>query len=76
MASEKKPTGTGGVRFPNVKVRLTGTDGNVFAIIGTVSRAMKRAGLRDEAAEFCDAAFAARSYDEVLRLCMTTVDVS
>lgn len=27
------------------KVKLTGTDGNVFSIIGAVSKALKRAGM-------------------------------
>ncbi len=57
-------------------VQLSGTDGNVFAIIGKVSRALKDAGLRDEAKQFCDEAFARESYDAVLQLCMKVVDVS
>ena len=57
-------------------VQLSGTDGNVFAIIGKVSSALKGAGLRDEAKQFCDEAFACESYDAVLRLCMKVVDVS
>ena len=57
-------------------VRLTGTDGNVFAIIGKVSGALKKAGLAAEAKAFTAAAFGAGSYDEVLRLCMDYCDVS
>jgi len=48
----------------------------VFAIIGKVSRALKGAGLREEAKQFCDEAFACESYDAVLRLCMKVADVS
>lgn len=59
-----------------VSVKLTGTDGNVFAVIGAVSKALKRAGLADEAAAFTAAAFDCGSYDEVLRLCMATVNVT
>ncbi|MFI5399207.1 MAG: hypothetical protein ACHQ9S_27065 [Candidatus Binatia bacterium] len=33
-------------------VQLTGTDGNVFALAGKVSSALKRAGLEAEAKEF------------------------
>jgi len=55
--------------------KLIGEDGNVFAIIGTVSRTLKRAGLKEEAKEFVDKAFAAHSYDEVLCLCMDYVEV-
>lgn len=64
------------IKHPEVEVQLTGEDGNVFGVIGRVSRALKRAGLPDAAAEFTAAAFNAESYDEVLRLCMDTVSVS
>ena len=37
------------VKFPNVKVKLTGGDGNAFAVISAVKRALKNAGLKDEA---------------------------
>lgn len=55
--------------------RLVGTDGNVFAIIGTVRRALRRAGMDGRATEFVQRAFASRSYDEVLGLCHEYVDV-
>jgi hypothetical protein len=32
------------VRYPTVKVKLIGEDGNAFAIIGRVSRCLKAAG--------------------------------
>jgi hypothetical protein len=34
-----------GVKYPNVKVKLTGTDGNAFAVMGKVGRALKQAGV-------------------------------
>jgi hypothetical protein len=55
--------------------KLVGTDGNVFAIIGTVSRTLKNAEMPNEAKEFTSKAFASGSYDEVLRLCMDYVEV-
>ena len=58
------------------KVQLTGKDSNVFSIIGRVTSALKKAGQADKAKEFTDKAFAAGSYDEVLRLAMTYCDVS
>ena len=60
----------------DVPVRLTGTDGNVFAIIGTVAKAMRRAGFSAEAKAFEEAAFSSESYDAVLVLAFQTVDVS
>ncbi len=56
------------------RLKLSGTDGNVFAIIGNVSRALKAAGQSARAREFTQRAFAARSYEEVLVLLHDYVD--
>lgn len=32
-------------KFPNVKVKLVGEDGNAFSILGRVQKAMMRAGV-------------------------------
>lgn len=64
------------IKFPEVTVQLTGENGNAFAIIGAVSKALKREGLRDEASEFSEAAFNCESYDALLQLAFSTVDVS
>lgn len=58
------------------KVKLTGQDGNVFTVIGLTDKALKKAGLKEQAKEFKDKAFGARNYDEVLRLCMEYADVN
>jgi len=63
-------------KYPEIKVRLNGRDGNVFSIIGRVSAALKAVGLREAATEFTDRAFEAESYDAVLLLCMEYVRVS
>ena len=55
--------------------KLTGIDGNVFSIIGTVSKALQKAKMSDRAKEFKEKAFSAPSYDAVLRLCFEYVDV-
>ena len=57
MAKQSKPT-----------VKLVGEDGNVFAIIGRVSKALKGAGMEDEAKEFKTKAFNSSSYGAVLQL--------
>jgi hypothetical protein len=54
---------------------LTGQDGNVFNIIGLVSRTLKRAGQADKAREFVDRAMKAKSYDDVLALSRDYVEV-
>jgi hypothetical protein len=53
---------------------LVGTDGNVFAIIGTVSRCLKRAGQRERAKAWVAEATASTSYDEVLQKAHSYVD--
>ena len=53
-------------------VKLVGTDGNVFSIIGKVSKALRSNGLDKE---FEDKAFNAESYDEVLSLAMEYCEI-
>jgi len=60
---------------PKPRCKLVGKDGNVFNVIGLVRRALIKAGQQDAAKEFVQRAFKARSYDEVLVLCMEFVDV-
>ena len=61
--------------YPGVRVRLVGHDGNVFGIIGAVSRALRVQVGMDAERTFHRAAFDAATYDDVLRLVMRTVDV-
>ena len=65
----------GGPRYPDVTVRLTSRDGNVFYVIGRVAKALRNEVGRSAADEFLSEAWACESYDEVLRLVMRTVDV-
>ena len=58
------------------KCKLTGTDGNVFALAGLVSKTLKRAGMYEQAKEFQAKLFQTGSYDEALQLMMKYVDVS
>lgn len=55
--------------------KLLNRDGNVFNIIGNVTRTLKNAGMPDDANEFQAKAFKCKSYDEVLRLVMEYVEV-
>ena len=68
------------VCYPGVTVALTGGDGNVFAVIGAVARALtlaerRRAVPADAGGKWTVAALACKSYDEVLRLALRTVAV-
>lgn len=58
------------------KVRLTGTDGNVFALLGLCSRALKAAGQAEQAKELQTKVFSSGSYDEALVLMTEYCDVS
>jgi hypothetical protein len=55
--------------------QLSGTDGNVFSVIGRVRQALRAAGQSERAREFVERAFATGSYDEVLALCFDYVEV-
>lgn len=64
------------VKYPEIEVRLTGVDGNAFAIIGAVARAMRKAGLTsDEVSEFQKEAMSG-DYNHVLQTAVRFVEVS
>ena len=62
--------------FVKPEVQLTGTDGNVFALLGTCTRALRRDGLTAEASELTNRVMAASSYDDALATMMQYVDAS
>lgn len=62
------------VKFPDVKVQLTGNDGNAYAILGAVRKALKRAGHADQVDAFTKEATAG-DYDHLLVTAMKWVDV-
>lgn len=64
------------IKFPNIRVQLTGQDCNVFFIIGAVTQALKRAGHHVAADAYADEVMDAESYDEALRITMRTVQVN
>ncbi len=59
-------------KYPEITVKLTGTDGNAFAIIGKVRRALQNAGI--EHSGFVTEAMSS-DYDNVLITCMKWVNV-
>jgi hypothetical protein len=64
------------VRYPDVEVQLTGQDGNTAAIIGRVTRALRRAGHGDVIAEFAKDIMDAASYDDAIQRIMKWVEVA
>jgi len=64
------------VKYPEVKVRLSGRDGNAFSIIGRVGNALRDAGVdKAECEKFRKEAMSG-DYDNVLTTCMKWVDVT
>jgi len=64
------------VKFPEVEVQLSGKDGNAFAIIGAVSKAMRRGGVSKEDVKEFETAAMSGDYDNVLQTALKTVTVS
>lgn len=63
------------VKYPRVKVKLTGTDGNAFALLGKVREAMRKAKVpAEEIKAVMDEAMSG-DYDNLLRVLMNAVDV-
>jgi len=63
------------VKYPDIKVMLSESDGNSFAVLGVVRKALKRAGVSpEEVKEFQKEALSG-TYDHLLRACMRWVDV-
>lgn len=63
------------VKYPEVKVELVGQDGNAFAIIGRVSQALRRAGVKSEEVDAFRTEAMSGDYNHLLGTCMKWVDV-
>lgn len=55
--------------------KLVGTDGNVFAVIGNVSKALRRAKQDDKVKEFSSRAMQASDYYEVFAIASEYVEI-
>ena len=63
------------VKYPEIEVQLTGNDGNAFAIMGAVRKALKREKVSaDEIAEYTKQSTSG-DYDNLLRVAMSWVTV-
>lgn len=67
---------TNDVKYPDVHVQLSGTDGNAFAIMGKVADALRRAGVPDNEVIEYRAESMSGDYDNLLRVAMRWVEVS
>lgn len=64
------------VKYPNIKVRLTGRDGNAFVIMGAVTSALKKAGAPKAELDLFREEALSGDYNNLLRTCMNWVVVS
>jgi hypothetical protein len=63
------------IKYPEVRVKLSGNDGNAFAIMGSVASALRKAGVSaDEIAAYRDESMSG-DYDNLLRTAMRWVSV-
>ncbi len=56
------------------RIKLVGEDGNIFAIIGRCSQALKKAGLCEEAKEMATRVMQSGSYDAALATVLEYVE--
>lgn len=58
------------VKYPEIKINLTGEDGNAFFILGRCKGAMKNAGLPEETMNSFYKEATSRDYNHLLHTCM------
>lgn len=63
------------ILYPDVEVQLSGNDGNAFAIIDAVQRALRDEVSAEAASTYANEAMDSESYDALLQHAMRTVRV-
>ncbi len=66
MARQKRENEIMADTKTNITVQLTGTDGNIFAIIAKIRETFRRNGRSDLVKEFTDYISSSSSYEEAL----------
>ena len=72
----RKRVSNNGILFPDVKVQLTGTDGNALSIVARVRRALEGNGVHDDECERFVREALSGDYDKVLATACKWVNVS
>jgi hypothetical protein len=62
-------------KFPSVLVKLSGTDGNVFNLIGKVTSAMRHAGIDDDCISEFHEEVKMGDYDHAIKTIQKWVEV-
>lgn len=63
------------VKYPDVKVKLVGEDGNAFSILGRVAKALRRAGVSSKEIKEYEKEATSGNYDNLLMVTCQWVDV-
>jgi len=63
-------------KFPSIEVKLSGEDGNAFAILVRVKRAMRAAGISETDIQDFRYEATLSDYDHLIRTCMQYVNVT
>ena len=64
------------MRHPNITVELVGTDGNAYAVLGKVQRALRDAGVPEAEVQTYVAEATSGDYDQLLQTTMRWVGVA
>lgn len=64
------------VKYPEIEVQLTGIDGNAYAIMGAVSKALRRADVPQEEIDSYINQSKSGDYNNLLQTAMRWVSVS
>ncbi len=62
-------------KYPEIQVELVGQDGNAFAIMAAVSKALRRAGVAAQEIDAYRAESMSGDYDHLLQTAMRSVEV-
>lgn len=73
---KKVPSTPNTPTYPDVHVKLSGTDGNAFSVTALVAGALRRQVSAEAARNFAIEAMDQEGYDSLLRLVMKTVNVT
>jgi hypothetical protein len=63
------------IKYPDISVKLTGEDGNSFAILGRIGKAMKRAGVSEDKIQQFRREATSGDYNKVLQTAMQWVNI-
>lgn len=64
------------IKHPEIEVKLVGRDGNAFAILGAVSKALKDGGVPEEEVQEFMTEATSGDYNHLLQTAIKWVDVS